>query len=72
MHDTLIQRRGGAFFCTCQICGREETSVDARSLMERLAGKGWTEEQGGAVCPDCAGFSKTKQQDLRPSLGQAG
>ena len=72
MHHTLIQRRGGAFFCTCRICGREEASVDAESPMERLAGKGWTEEQGGAVCPDCAGFSKTKQQTGRPSLRQAG
>ena len=71
MHDTLIQRRGGAFFCTCRICGREETSVDAASLRDRLAGKGWTEEQGRAVCPDCAGFTKTRQAD-RPSLGQAG
>ncbi len=72
MHDTLIQRRDGAFFCTCHVCGREETSVDAGRLMERIAGKGWTEEQGGALCPDCAGFSKTTRQAGQHSLGQAG
>ena len=57
MNGTLVQRRGGAYVCTCSVCGREEASADAGSLEARLGRKGWSEGGDGVLCPDCAGFA---------------